>query len=132
LIQSLFDKAYQENHEGFKDALLAARDYLGAALARVWSGLSPHYLDYEDVGIALLKMDHDLTGGEYRGLIRNNFLWRDIGFAIVGARLSPPATDSHAVSVRTVTPSHERHLSKLTYCERMARLRQSIENRLVR
>jgi hypothetical protein len=77
-IQTLFDKAYQGNHAAFKEALIEARDYLGVSLAHMWRRLSPDYLTFRDVGLALLEVDHGLTGGQYRQIIADCFEWREI------------------------------------------------------
>ena len=119
LIQSLFDEAYRKNHEGFRQALLEARDRMGLYLATTWSRLSPHHLGYDDVGVALLEVDREFSGGRYRRAILNNRRWRDIGTAVVGPRLSPPTQESHAFSVRTTLPVQELYLAKRSYGERM-------------
>ena len=84
LIQSLFDDAFAAEPEGFRDALVEARDYLGFLVARTWSGLSPHYLNYDDFALALLASDEVLSGGRYASVIRSNLLWREIGSVAVG------------------------------------------------
>lgn len=118
-IQVFFDEAYARQPDGFMDALLEARDYLGVALAQAWSRLTPDFLSYEDVGQALLLVDRDLTGGRFRRLILNNFLWREIGSAVVGPRLSPPDSQSHAYSARTAEPGvAPRRRRRLSYRER--------------
>jgi hypothetical protein len=118
LIQALFDEAYRDNPAGFKEALLDARDYLGRALALTWRRLPPSSLNYEDVAAVLLQVDLDLTGGRYQRVIRNNFLWREIGLVRVGPRLSPPGPESHALSERTVTPESQPSTRRLSYLER--------------
>lgn len=80
-IQAEFDQAYKGHEEGFKEALLSARDYLGRLLATAWDGLSANYLSYYKVGLALLKADRRLTGGANRDNIRANFAWREISLA---------------------------------------------------
>jgi hypothetical protein len=104
LIQALFDDAYGVDPGAFGEALIDARDHLGRALAATWRRLPAASLSYVDVATALLEVDLDLTGGRYRRLIRNNFLWREIGLVQVGPRLAPPGPASHAVSARTLTP----------------------------
>jgi hypothetical protein len=117
-IQALFDEAYQDRREGFRAALAQARDYLGVALAETWKRLSPDYLRYAQVGELLLAVDRELSGGRFRQAILNSLRWRDIGTAVVGPRLAPPGTDSHAFSARTVLPGHGRGLPHLSYRER--------------
>ena len=117
-IQALFDEAYAQDRDGFKRALLEARDILGYLLAETWRRLSPDSLNYDDVAEALLAADHELTGGRYRRLIRTNLDWREIGSVGVGPRLAPPDERSHAFSVRTVMPQRPRHGRKLSFRER--------------
>jgi hypothetical protein len=104
LIQLLFDEAYARDSAGFKEALLDARDDLGLALAATLRQLSPHGLSYEDVGEAMLTVDRAFSAGRYQRLIVNNFRWREIGRAVVGPRLAPPAGVSHTFSARTLLP----------------------------
>ncbi len=125
LIQALFDEAYAADPEGFKQALLEARDYMGVTLARTWSRLSLHHLSYERVRDVLLEVDRELNDGRYQRLILNNFRWREIGTARVGPRLSPPTPESHAFSVRTIVPEHQSVPKRPSYSERMAIARGS-------
>ena len=118
VIQALFDDAFKADPGGFEEALLDARDFLGRALAETWRRLPLYSLNYEDVAAILLAVDLDLTGGRYQRLIRNNFLWREIGLVSVGPRLSPPGSDSHALSARTLIPEHGQELRRLSYRER--------------
>lgn len=118
LIQPFFDEAYAENPEGFRQALLDARDYLGLALARAWGRLSPHHLNYVDVGSSLLEVDRELNGGRYQRIIKKNFGWREIDFVTVGPRLLPPGKRSHAFSARTLTPEDQPAPRRLSYRER--------------
>lgn len=118
LVQSLFEDAYERNPDGFKVALLETRDTLGLLLAGAWSRLSPDFLDYEDVGDALLEQDRDMTGGRYQTQILNNFRWRDIGAVDIGPRLSPPSADSHVHSARTMMPRRKLQPFGSSYLER--------------
>lgn len=124
VIQEMFDEAYPRDPDGFKDALLAARDYMGVALAESWKRLSPHFLNYSDVAEVLLDVDREITDGEYHRLIVNNFRWRDIGTTTVGPRLSPPGSDSHAFSGRTVIPDPPQRRRPPSYRERWLSARQ--------
>ena len=117
VIQAAFDEAYWQKHDGFKETLLEARDYLGYLLAQTWSMLSPHYLNYTDVAAALLRADRRLSGGSYQRLILTNMGKRDIGTAVVGPRLSPPGRASHAFSARTVQPEARRQLPRMSHRE---------------
>ena len=119
LMQSLFDDAYERDPEGFRAALLDSRDDLGAALAVTWSLLSPHFLNYEDVGDALLEVDREMSGGRYQRLILNNFRWRQIGSVPVGPQLAPSG-ESHALSARTLVPEYRQRLPRRSYHERWA------------
>ena len=118
LIQALFDEAYVVDPAGFKEALLDTRDTLGLLLAGAWSRLSPHFLNFEDVGDALLDEDLALTGGRFQTQILQNFRWRDIGAVTVGPRLTPPDEDSHAFSARTMVPGERQRSSRSSYFER--------------
>jgi hypothetical protein len=120
IMQPLFDLAYDAHPDGFKAALLDARDHLGTMLALAWSRLSPHYLNYDDVGDALLDVDYELTDGRYQRIIADNFRWRDIGLVAVGPRLSPPNDTSHAFSTRTAVPARQEPLARLSYYQRRA------------
>jgi hypothetical protein len=124
LIQTLFNDAYAADPGGFREALLDARDDLGRALAQTWRLLPPDSLNYEDVAAVMLEVDLELTGGRYQRLIRNNFLWREIGLVQVGPRLEPPGDESHALSARTVTPESQPK-PRVSYRERWQMARRS-------
>ncbi len=85
-IDVLFAAAYEGRHDGFKAALVDARDYVGTGLACAWRRLSPNHLRYIDVGNALVSVDRDLTGGKYRETILESFVWREIGSIPPGGR----------------------------------------------
>jgi hypothetical protein len=121
LIQDLFDQAFPRDPQRFKEALRKAGDYLGLALARAWQRLSPHFLNYVDVGDALLEVDRELSGGRYQQAILNNFRWREIGIVSIGSRLSVPGAESHVFSTRTLTPEHKLPITRLSFRERWAR-----------
>jgi hypothetical protein len=78
VLQREFDVAYQANAQGFKNALLDARDHLGLLLARTWSQLSWD-LGFADVGRALLRADLALSGGHFQPEILQSLVWREIG-----------------------------------------------------
>jgi hypothetical protein len=90
-------------------------------LAKAWQRLSPHFLNYVDVGDALLEVDRELSGGRYQQAILNNFRWREIGTVNIGPRLSVPDAQSHVFSTRTLTPEHELPIPRLSFRERWAR-----------
>jgi hypothetical protein len=104
ILQGQFDALYGQNPQGFKDALLLARDYLGTYLADAWRMLDPRTISYKGVGNALIDVDEEITGGRFARIIKVNFEMRDIGFASPGPRLAKPDKDSHVFSDRTVTP----------------------------
>jgi hypothetical protein len=80
-IQKEFAAVYKGNESDFKEALLAARDYLGKLLATMWSDLSPDFLSYHDILRALIRADRDITGGAHQETIRSCFAWREISVA---------------------------------------------------
>lgn len=106
-MQSLFDERYNENPEGFRVALLEARDYLGSYLADAWQLLDPDYLSYYGVGQALEEVDRQITGGEFLPIIRGNFLTREIGLYTPGPKIEKKGVESHSASVRTMVPLRE-------------------------
>ena len=118
LIQALFDDAYAADPGAFSEALHDARDDLGHVLAQTWQRLPATSLNYEDVAAVVLDVDLELTGGRYQRLMRNNFLWREIGLIRAGPRLAPPGDESHAVSARTITPESQPARRPLCYRER--------------
>lgn len=77
-VQPLFDAAYALDPSGFKGALVDARDYLGALLARTWSRLDVD-LTFVEVGQELLRGDLELTGGHFQPEILDSLVWREIG-----------------------------------------------------
>lgn len=93
-IQLDFDKAYQGNEAGFKNALLEARDYLGKLLALTWSKLDPNFLTYHDVLRAIFRADRELTSGEHHKTIRECFAWREITMVPNAFLLQPHTLDS--------------------------------------
>jgi hypothetical protein len=86
-VQERYAEAYRGRHAAFKAALVLARDHIGGCLAIALSGLSSHYLHFDDVGATLLAADEALSGGRYREDFLANLAWRDIGTAVVGPRL---------------------------------------------
>ncbi len=129
LAQSLFAEAYAQDPQGFKMALLETRDILGFLLAGAWSRLSPDFLNYEDVGNALLDEDQDRTGGRFQTQILQNFRWRDIGAVTVGPRLAPPTAESHANSARTMMPERRTGTPRRSYLKRRMEARRGKDAR---
>jgi hypothetical protein len=105
VMQPIFDERYALNPDGFRIALLEARDLLGSYLADAWDMLNADELSYSHVEAALVAVDRGISGGTYRRIIEGNFRMRDIGLTRVGPRLADPDGDSHAVSVRTRAPT---------------------------
>jgi hypothetical protein len=104
VMQAEFDRLFPRNPEGFKAALLAARDTMGAYLAATWLMLDRDYLDYTDVADAFEAVDQTASAGRYRRLIRGNFAMRDIGYVRVGPQLAPLKENSHFGRHRTLLP----------------------------
>ena len=76
-IQYEFDRAFRANPDGFAQALIDARDYMGVALARTWNRLNWN-LSFIDVGRCLLLADAEMSGGWYQQEILQAFSWREI------------------------------------------------------
>ena len=66
-----------------------------------------------------------MSGGRYQRLIARNFALRDIGRIVVGPRLAPPTSDSHAFSARTLKPGVAERLPPMSYRERWQLARQA-------
>ncbi len=119
LIQAYFDEAYEGNAAEFRQALIDARDTMGTYLANTWNNLSPDYLNYDDVGHALIEVDREFLGGRYARIITNNLALREIGSVSVGPRLSSPGAGSHVMSSRTAVPHTPPSTHRLSYWERV-------------
>ena len=83
-LQDDFEAAYARQPDVFRTALIHARDVLATLLVDTWSQLSPEYLHYTDIHHAMQHADKSIFDGKYAGIINVNFVWRDIGTAIVG------------------------------------------------
>jgi hypothetical protein len=79
-VQSGFDRCYRGRHEGFKQALRDARDYMGRSLAAAWRRLSWD-LSYAQFGSELLAADAHSYRSAGRNIIIQSFEWRGITFA---------------------------------------------------
>ena len=75
-----FERAFAGRENAFGDALKRARDIVGERLARTWDEVSPDDLRFATVARKFLTIDRRLTGRRYQKLIRNCFLWREIGY----------------------------------------------------
>ena len=95
-IQQSFDQVYEPAREEFQDALLEARDYLGAALAGLWSRLPADHLSFEKVGRVFAAVDRELNGGRYEHYIVESFAWREIGEIPPGPELEDEKHDDSA------------------------------------
>lgn len=104
VMQTRFDAMYARNPQGFRDALLDARDYLGTYLSEAWSLLDADTLTYAGVGKALKRIDRSITGGRYERIIDGNFAIREIGEFVPGPRQPKKGAVSHVRSVRTMVP----------------------------
>jgi hypothetical protein len=117
-IQELHDETYWQNPDGFKQALLNARDIMGTYLAETWSRLSAEHFSFADVGEAFSNVDLDFSGGRYASVIHNNLRGREIGTVVVGPRLSKSDAKSHVSSSRTALPDIHMDARSVTYYER--------------
>ncbi len=77
-VRTGFEQAFGANPQGFKLALLDARDYLGRLLARAWGELGWD-LSFVDAGRAMLRADLELSGGYYHPEMLDSLVWREIG-----------------------------------------------------
>ncbi len=77
-VQLAFDEAFAANPDGFKSALLEARDYMGVLLAQTWSQLGWD-LRFVDVGRAMLRADLAMSGGHFHSEMLESLIWREIG-----------------------------------------------------
>ena len=116
-IQKAFDAAYPGQEEGFRGAFVAARDYLGSALAETWKRMSADFFHYAGFAKLLLGVDQELTGGRCRAEMIESFAWREIGTVTVGPRLAK--MPSHSQSSRTIVPEHVDCLPRMCYRERV-------------
>jgi hypothetical protein len=117
-IQPAFDAAFANQYEGFRAALIDARDYMGFALAETWKRLSADFFTYEHVAGTLIEMDRAMSGGRYQRALAESFEWRGIGQVRVGPRLRPPDARSHVFSPRTLVPGMRNDLPKMSFRER--------------
>ena len=76
-VQAAFDKAYALGSEGFKRALLDARDYMGNSLATAWKALAWD-VSFAKVAAALLAADKHLAQGTGREIMLESLAWRNI------------------------------------------------------
>lgn len=77
-VQREFRRQFKEKRTIFKVALVEARDYFGKLLARTLDRTTMHDPSYQTVVANMLEADAQLSGGEYRQIIREAFEWRKI------------------------------------------------------
>jgi len=77
-IQREFSREFRRKRGIFKDALLEARDYFGRLLARTLDRTSMRDPSYPAFVANMLEADAELSGGAYRRLIRESFVWREV------------------------------------------------------
>jgi hypothetical protein len=115
-IQKAFRKAYQGNEHGFKDALIAARDYLGHLLATTWSNLSLDHMTYFGILRELLRSDMQITQGLHQATIRSCFAWREIKPPSNSMLLRPRRMTDCGMPMlrtpRTPSPTAQRNIKK--------------------
>jgi len=116
-LQDAFDRAYADEHEGFAEALIDARDTVGTYLAETLWELDPDFLDYGDVAEAMLAVDERETGGRFADIIDRNFERRGIGIFHAGPRFEPKR-QGRLPSRRAVVPSDRQRLPKMSYREK--------------
>jgi hypothetical protein len=79
-VRAAFAAAYAANPEGFRTALIRARDIMGFRLARTWQETSPHQLRLAEVAARFLSIDRRRSGERFQGIIRGCLTWRQIGW----------------------------------------------------
>jgi hypothetical protein len=82
-VQREFDRCYAGRHEGFKQALRDARDYMGRSLAATWRRLSWD-VSYSQLAADLLDVDARAYRGAGRDIIIESLQWRGIEFPFQG------------------------------------------------
>jgi hypothetical protein len=117
-IQPVFDTAFATSGEGFRAALVEARDYMGVALAATWMRLTPEILTFDRVADELVLTEMALSGGRYRRAFVESLSWRELGSVKVGPRLKPPDERSHGFSPRTFIPARNMMMPPMSYRER--------------
>jgi hypothetical protein len=85
-VQAGFDAAYRDSAAEFKQALIDARDFVGERLALTWEHICPHNLGFPNVAVKFLSADRALTGSKYQEIIKDSFLWREIGYGFTKGR----------------------------------------------
>ena len=81
--RSAYADAYAANPEGFRTALIRARDIMGFRLARTWQETSPNYLHFAEVAARFLTVDRRRSGNRFQEIIRDCLAWRQIGWDLL-------------------------------------------------
>ncbi|RWN98854.1 hypothetical protein [Mesorhizobium sp.] len=118
-LQDAFDRAFARRTDGFREALLDARDVVGMHLAETLWALGPDFLDYGNVATAMLAVDEVETGGEFARLIDRNFRRRGIGELHAGRRINNRPRRGHSHSARTLLPRDISNFPNMSYRERV-------------
>ncbi len=116
-LQDAFDAAFARDPGGFREALLDARDLVGALLAETLWHLDADYLDYGAVARVMHAVDAAETGGRYGAIIEQNFSRRQIGELHAGPRIVKRKQGSRPS--RELIPRDAARLPRMSYRERM-------------
>lgn len=114
-VQAAFDRSFARNADGFRAALLDARDVVGTYLAETLWTLAADFLDYGDVADAMLAVDQAETGGAFGDFMRENFARRYIG--ILHAPPRPELPPDRQRITRVLLPQDRRLLPRMSYRE---------------
>jgi hypothetical protein len=114
-VQAAFDQAFVRNTDGFREALLDARDVVGTYLAETLWALTADFLDYGDVAETMLAVDWAETGGAFGEFMRENFARRYIG--ILHAPPRPELPVDRKRITRLLLPQDRRLLPRMSYRE---------------
>lgn len=79
-VRAAFSEAYLARPDGFRAALVRARDILGRRLAFTLQETSPGDLELADVAARFLAIDRWLSGNRFQDIIADSFRWRQIGY----------------------------------------------------
>ena len=86
------------------------------AFAETLRRLSADYLNYDDVGVMLLEVDLEMTGGGgIQDDIVSNLQWREIGLVRVGPRVASPDEYSPRILGAHATPADQVGLPRMSY-----------------
>lgn len=117
-LQDAFDRAFARQPGGFREALLDARDVIGAYLAETLWNLGPDFLDYGDVARTMLAADKAANGGAFSKILARNFRRRRIGVLHAGTHVGGGKHRGHSHSARIVLPEDNLDLPSMGFRER--------------